>query len=43
MCAGHKTLMEVDDNILLIVVDPQGILDEQLRPHPIHVLLLLSN
>jgi hypothetical protein len=41
MRADHETLMEVDDNILLIVVDPQGILDEQLRTHPIHVLLLL--
>jgi hypothetical protein len=28
-------LMEVDDNI---VADPQGILDQQLRPHPIHLL-----
>jgi hypothetical protein len=24
---GHKVLMETDDNILLIVADPQGILD----------------
>ncbi len=26
--------MEVKDNILLIVGDLQGILDQQLRPHP---------
>jgi hypothetical protein len=32
--AGHEVLMEVDDNILLIAVNPQGILDEQLRPRP---------
>jgi hypothetical protein len=25
--AGCEVLMEVDDNILLIVADPQGILD----------------
>jgi hypothetical protein len=25
--AGHKVLMEVDDNILHIVGNPQGILD----------------
>jgi hypothetical protein len=30
--AGHEVLMEVDDNILLSVGDPQGILDLQLRP-----------
>ncbi len=26
--AGHKVLMEIDNNILLIVGDPQGILDK---------------
>jgi hypothetical protein len=30
--------MEVDDNISPIVVDPQGILGWQLRPHPIHII-----
>jgi hypothetical protein len=30
--AGHKVLMQIDDNISLIVVDQQGILDQQLRP-----------
>jgi hypothetical protein len=31
---GRKVLMEAKDNVLLIVSDPQGILDQQLRPHP---------
>ncbi len=38
MHAGHKALVEVDDNILLIVDDPQGILDQKLRPRPINLL-----
>jgi hypothetical protein len=33
--AGHKALMEVDDSILLIVGNPQGILDQLQRPIPI--------
>jgi hypothetical protein len=33
--AGREVLMEADDNILLIVYDPQGIFDQQFRPHPI--------
>ncbi len=33
--------MEVDGNILLIVGDLQGILDQQFRPRPIHFLILL--
>jgi hypothetical protein len=36
--AGHKVLVEVSDNILLIVFYPQGILDQKLRPRPIHLL-----
>jgi hypothetical protein len=36
--AGHEVLMEVDDNISLSVVNPKGILDQQLRPHSIHSL-----
>ncbi len=28
VCSGHKVLMEVKDNILLIVGDPKGILDQ---------------
>jgi hypothetical protein len=30
--------MEVDDNFSLIVVNPKGILDQQLRPHSINLL-----
>jgi hypothetical protein len=30
--------MEVDDNILPIVGNPQGILDQQLLPHLIHLM-----
>jgi len=37
---GHEVLMEVDDNILLSVGDPQGILDLQLRPFQIRSLKL---
>jgi hypothetical protein len=37
LCAGHKVLMKVEDNILLIVGDPQGILDKQLRFWPINL------
>jgi hypothetical protein len=37
MSACHEVLMEVDDNILRIVGDPRGILEQQLRPHPIHL------
>jgi hypothetical protein len=33
--AGHKALMEVDDSILLIVGNPQGILDQHQRPNSI--------
>jgi hypothetical protein len=29
--------MEVDGNILLIVGDPRGILDQQLSPHPFYL------
>jgi hypothetical protein len=39
--AGHEVLMEVDDNIVLIVGDQQGILDQQLRPHIIHLLNII--
>ncbi len=33
--------MEVYYNILLIVADPQGILEQQLRPHPIPLLNII--
>ncbi len=36
--AGHKVLVDVDGNILLIVGDLEGILDQQLRPCPIYFL-----
>ncbi len=34
--AGHKVLMEVDNNTLVIVGNPWGILDQQLWPCPTH-------
>jgi hypothetical protein len=34
----YEVLMEVDDSILMIVDDPQRILDQQLGPRPIHSL-----
>ncbi len=39
--AVHQVLMEVDDNILLIVGDQQGILYEQLTPRRIHLLNII--
>jgi hypothetical protein len=30
--------VKVDDNSVMIVGDPQGILEQQLRPHPINLL-----
>ncbi len=36
VCSGHQVLMEDEDDILLIVGDPQKILDHQFRPHTIH-------
>jgi hypothetical protein len=39
--AGHDVLMEVDDNISLIVVNPHGIFDQQLRSRPIHFLNII--
>jgi hypothetical protein len=36
---GNKVWMEVDDNMLLIVADPQGIIEKQLMPHPTSILL----
>jgi hypothetical protein len=38
--------MEVDDNVSLIIGDPQGILDQQLWPHPIlllNIIIILIN
>jgi hypothetical protein len=47
-CAGQEFLMEVDGNSALIVGDPEGILDLQLRPHPvcllkINIIIILNN
>jgi hypothetical protein len=39
--AGHNVLIEVNNNILLIVGDLQGILEQQLRPRPIHILNII--
>jgi uncharacterized membrane-anchored protein len=36
--AGHEVLMEVGNNSLLIVGDPMGISDQQLRPRPFLLL-----
>jgi len=38
LCVGPKVLIEVADNILLIVGDPQWILHHQLRPRPINLM-----
>jgi hypothetical protein len=42
MGAGHKVLMEVEDNISLTVGNPQGVLNQQPGPHPIHSLNITS-
>jgi hypothetical protein len=39
--AGHKVLIEVD-LYFTDVGDPGGILDQQLRPHPIHLQSLIN-
>ncbi len=39
--AGNKALMEVDDNILVFISNPQRVLNEQNRPHPVHVLNII--
>jgi hypothetical protein len=41
VCASHKVLMEVDDNILLIVVNPQGISNQQFCLYPIHLINII--
>ncbi len=38
MFAAREVLRAVDDNGTLIVCDLRWILDEHLRPHPIHLL-----
>ncbi len=41
MHVGCEVSMEVDDNIFLIVGDPQGILDQQLRTKQICILNII--
>jgi len=38
LCILATKSIEVDDNVLLIVCDPQGILDWQFIPGPIHLI-----
>jgi hypothetical protein len=40
--AGHKVLMEATNNISLVVGDPQGILDLQLKPYPMYLLDIIT-
>ncbi len=43
MCfAGHEILMDVDNNILLIVGNPQGIWDQQPSLQPINILNIIT-
>jgi hypothetical protein len=37
VCAGHKVLMEVNDNFELIIVAQQGILGQQLSSRIINI------
>jgi hypothetical protein len=39
--AGLEVLVEVGDASVVIIGDQRGILGQQLRPHPFHLLLLL--
>jgi hypothetical protein len=39
--ADRKVLMEVDYSSSLIFGNPQGILSQQLRPRPIHLLNII--
>jgi hypothetical protein len=38
VCADHKVLVKVYNNTALIVGNPQGILGQQLRLHPMYLL-----
>jgi len=42
VCAGHKVLVEVDDKSVMSVSNPQGILFQQLRPHPIYLSSIIT-
>ncbi len=41
MHTNHKVLMKVDDTILQIVGDPQGIINYQQGRYPIHLLNII--
>ncbi len=41
MFAGHYVLVDVGDNSPLIVGKPQGMLGQQLKPHPAHFLNII--
>jgi len=41
MCVGHEVFEKVDDNNSLIVGDPRGILGQQFRPCPAHLLNII--
>jgi hypothetical protein len=41
VCPHHKVLVEVYNNSALIVGDPQGILGQQLRLHPMYLLNII--
>ncbi len=43
VCADHKVSGEVGDNFLLIVGDPQGIIDQQLGPDQMNLLNIIIN
>ncbi len=42
VCADHEVLVEVDDYSSLIVSDPQGIIGQQLRSWPMHLLNIIN-
>jgi hypothetical protein len=41
VCAGRQFLIKVGNNNALIVGKPRGILGEQFRPRPIHLLYVI--
>ncbi len=42
MRTGSKVLVDIGDTTALIVGDLQGILGQQFRPHPVHVLNIIN-
>jgi hypothetical protein len=42
VCAGLEVFMKVDNIILMIVGNWRGILDQKLRPRPIHLLNIIT-